>query len=71
MIKSGKYVGNIMRENQLKAHYIKPYTITTKDCDFSNKLKNILDWEFSPKRSNEACCTDITYICTADEVLNC
>ena len=28
-----------MRENNIKAHYIKPYTITTKDCDFSNKLK--------------------------------
>ncbi len=26
-----KYVGNIMREMGIKAHYIKPYTITTKD----------------------------------------
>ena len=25
---SEKYVGNIMRENGLKAHYIKPYTTT-------------------------------------------
>ena len=32
---SEKYVGNIMRENGLKAHYIKPYTTTTRDCDFS------------------------------------
>ena len=29
-----KYVGNIMRENGIKAHYIKPYTTTTRDCDF-------------------------------------
>ena len=36
---SEKYVGNIMREHGIKAHYIKPYTVTTKDCDFSNRLK--------------------------------
>ena len=64
---SEKYVGNIMRENKIKAHYIKPYTITTKDCDFSNKLKNILNRDFNPKRPNQAWCTDITYIWTADE----
>ena len=64
---SEKYVGNIMRENKIKAHYIKPYTITTKDCDFSNKLKNILNRDFNPKAPNQAWCTDITYIWTADE----
>ncbi len=64
---SEKYVGNIMRENNIKAHYIKPYTITTKDCDFSNKLKNILNRDFNPKAPNQAWCTDITYIWTADE----
>ena len=64
---SEKYVGNIMRENKIKAHYIKPYTITTKDCDFSNKLKNILNRDFNPKRPNQVWCTDITYIWTADE----
>ena len=31
---SEKNVGNIMLEEHIKAHYIKPYTITTKDCDF-------------------------------------
>ncbi|OUQ80741.1 hypothetical protein B5E48_05000 [Massilimicrobiota sp. An105] len=34
---SERYVSNIMRENKIKAHYIKPYTITTKDCDYTNK----------------------------------
>ena len=43
---SEKYVDNIMRENNLKAHYIKHYTVTTKDSDFSSKLKNILKRDF-------------------------
>lgn len=64
---SEKHVGNIMRENKIKAHYIRPYTITTKDCDFSNKLKNILKRDFDPKAPNEAWCTDITYIWTYEE----
>ena len=61
---SEKYVGNIMRENGIKAHYIKPYTVTTKDCDFSSRLKNILKRDFNPSAPNEAWCTDITYILT-------
>lgn len=64
---SEKYVGNIMREKGLKAHYIKPYTITTKDCDFSSRLKNILNRDFNPKQPNSAWCTDITYVWTYDE----
>ena len=64
---SEKYVGNIMRENKIKAHYIKHYTVTTKDCDYSNKLKNILKRDFNPKEPNEAWCTDITYIWTYDD----
>ena len=64
---SEKYVGNIMREHGIKAHYIKPYTVTTKDCDFSNRLKNILKRDFNPKAPNEAWCTDITYIWTHED----
>jgi len=59
---SQKHVSNIMRENGLKAHYIRPYTITTKDCDFSNELENILNRDFNPEKPNAAWCTDITYI---------
>lgn len=55
-----------MRENEIKAHYIKPYT-TTKDCDFSSKLKNILKRDFNPSAPNEMWCTDITYIWTNDD----
>ena len=47
---SEKYVGNIMREMGIKAHYIRPCTITTKDCDFSSKLKNILKRNFNPEK---------------------
>ena len=64
---SEKYVGNIMREMGIKAHYIKPYTITTKDCDFSTKLKNILKRNFNPEKPNSAWCTDITYIWTQED----
>ncbi|WP_289811685.1 DDE-type integrase/transposase/recombinase, partial [Thomasclavelia cocleata] len=48
-------------------HYIKPYTVTTKDCDFSSRLHNILKRDFNPKAPDEAWCTDITYIYTQDE----
>ncbi|MDF9867666.1 putative transposase [Bacilli bacterium PM5-3] len=64
---SEKYVGNIMRENKLKAHYIKPKTITTKDCDFASELKNILNRDFNPTKPNSAWCTDITYIWTIED----
>ncbi len=64
---SEKYVGNIMREMGIKAHYIKPYTLTTKECDFSTKLKNILKRNFHPEKPNSAWCTDITYIWTQED----
>lgn len=64
---SEKYVGNIMRENKIKAHYIKPYTVTTKDCDFSSKLEDILDRDFNLEAPNQAWCTDITYIWTHND----
>lgn len=67
IIISEKYVGNIMRENGIKAHYIKPYTVTTKDCDYSSRLKNILKRAFNPKKPNEAWCSDITYIWTNED----
>ena len=52
----------------IKVHYIKPYTITTKDCDFSTKLKNILKRNFNSEKPNSAWCTDITYIWTQEDV---
>lgn len=61
---SEKLVGNIMRELGLKAHYAKPWTQTTKDCDFSNQLTNVLKRDFNPIAPNRVWCTDITYIWT-------
>jgi len=61
---SEKTVGNYMREIGIKAQYVKPYTITTMDSDFSTELKNILDEEFNPAEPNAVWCSDITYVWT-------
>ena len=63
---SEKTVGNYMRELGIKAQYMKPYTITTIDSDFSSKLKNILDENFNPLEPDAAWCSDITYIWTSE-----
>jgi len=59
-----KTIGNYMREMGIKAQYIKPYTVTTIDSDFSNELKNILAQKFNPIEPNAVWCSDITYIWT-------
>lgn len=59
-----KTVGNYMRELGIKAQYVKPYTITTTDSDFSDELKNILDEQFNPSEPDAVWCSDITYIWT-------
>ena len=61
---SEKTVGNYMRELGIRAQYVKPYTVTTIDSDFSIELKNILDEEFNPTEPNAVWCSDITYIWT-------
>ncbi|MBU3207727.1 DDE-type integrase/transposase/recombinase [Clostridium algidicarnis] len=61
-----KTVGNYMREMGLKAQYTKPYTTTTKDSNFIEKLINILNEEFNPEEPNAVWCSDITYIWTYD-----
>lgn len=61
---SEKTVGNYMRELGIKAQYIKPYTVTTADPDFSSRLKNILDEKFNPEEPDAVWCSDITYIWT-------
>ena len=47
-----KTVGNYMREMGIKAQYIKPYTVTTKDSNFSIELTNILNEKFNPAEPN-------------------
>ena len=61
---SEKTVGNYMREMGLKAQWIKPYTITTIDSNFSEEYKNILDEQFNPDSPDAVWCSDITYIWT-------
>ncbi|QUH27171.1 IS3 family transposase [Serpentinicella alkaliphila] len=61
---SEKTVGNYMREMGIKAQYVKPYTITTIDSNFSEELTNILNKEFNPSEPNAVWYSDITYIWT-------
>ena len=59
-----KTVGNYMRQMGIKAQWVKPYTVTTIDSDFSTKLKNILDEKFNPDEPDAVWVSDITYILT-------
>ena len=59
-----KTVGNYMRELGIRAQYVKPYTVTTIDPDFSSGLKNILAEKFDPQEPDAVWCSDITYIWT-------
>lgn len=61
---SEKTVGNYMKELGIRAQYIKSYTVTTVDSDFSSGLKNILDEKFNPAEQDAVWCSDITYIWT-------
>jgi len=61
---SQRTVSKYMKEEGIKAHYIKPYTITTRDSNFSSRLKNVLKRDFAPTKPDSAWCSDITYIWT-------
>lgn len=57
-------VGTYMKEMGIKAQWVKPWTATTRNSDFSSRLHNILDEQFNPKSPDTVWCTDITYIWT-------
>ena len=63
---SERTVGTYMRQMGIRTQWSKPWTITTKDSDFSTELQNILDEQFNPDRPNAVWCSDITYIWTID-----
>lgn len=63
---SERTVGKYMKEMGIKAQWVKPWTITTVDSDFSDELQNVLDGQFNPDRPNAAWCSDITYVWTMD-----
>lgn len=70
---SQRTVGKYMKEMGIKAQWVKPWTTTTRDSDFSTELHNILDEQFNPDRPNAVWCADITYIWTQNGFvyLNC
>ena len=70
---SQRTVSKYMREMGIRAQWTKPWTTTTRDSDFSNKLHNVLNEQFNPERPNAVWCTDITYIWTQNGFvyLNC
>ena len=63
---SERTIGKYMKEMGIRAQWVKPWTITTRDSDFSIRLRNILDEQFNPDRPNAVWCTDITYIWTRE-----
>lgn len=65
-ILSERTVGKYMKQMGIKAKWIRPWTITTRNSDFSSELQNILNEQFNPKRPNAVWCTDITYIWTME-----
>lgn len=64
---SQRTVSIYMKEIGIKAIWIKPWTRTTLNSDFSTKLENILKREFNPTEPNAVWCTDITYIWTLSD----
>lgn len=63
---SERTVSKYMQEIGIKAQWVRPWTVTTKDPDLSNELQNILDEQFNPERPNAVWCSDITYIWTIE-----
>lgn len=49
---SERTVGKYMKELGIKAQYVKLYTVTTKNSDFSSKLENVLNEQFNPSAPN-------------------
>lgn len=63
---SERTVGVYMRQMGIRACWVKPYTVTTKDSCFDQSLQNILQEQFNPAEPDCAWCSDITYIWTEE-----
>ncbi len=57
-------VGIYMKQMDIRAQWVKPWTATTRNSDFSSRLHNILNEQFNPESPDTVWCTDITYIWT-------
>ena len=68
---SERTVGTYMRQMGIRAQWSKPWTIATKDSDFSTELQNILDEQFNPDRPNAVSGyylhLDNRWICLSDQ----
>lgn len=64
---SQRTISTYMKEENIKAHYRKKYTRTTLNSDFSSKLIDRLERNFTPVKANAVWCTDITYIWTSQD----
>ncbi len=63
---SERTVGKYMKELKIRTKYCKPFTVTTRDSNLNNKLKNILDEQFNPEAPDTIWCIDTTYILTKE-----
>ena len=57
---SERTVGLYMRQMGLRAVWVKHWTVTTKDSDFSHKLRNYLGEHFNPDKPNAHIPTVVT-----------
>lgn len=57
-------VGLYMRQMGLRDVWVKHWNVTTKNSDFSPKLRNYQGEHFNIDKLNAVLCTDITYIWT-------
>ena len=67
---SERTVGLYMRQMGLRAVWVKHWTVTTKDSDFSHKLRNYLGEHFNPDKPNAVWCTDIMILSILVDTLN-
>ena len=56
---SERTVGKYMKQMGIKSQWVKPWTITTKDSDFSSELKNI---KAGSRYETHVACADDCYI---------
>lgn len=59
-------LANYMRKMGIRAQWVKPYTQTTIDSDFSRELHNILNEQLNPDQPDAVWISNITYIWTVD-----
>ena len=67
---SERTVGKYMRENGIKAQYIEHRTKTTRDCDYSTTLADLLEKEIFNQMNQMQHGVLISHIWTQEKVLS-